>query len=365
VNQAMHDYINLVNSLVDGAVNGLDIRKLTSAKVSANLPSSIKCQGIRDANSVYKKYTKRCHDTDKKRQFYQTKGINAKTKDPKVPELKKPCFFVNNQNFKIKEDCIEFPMMVNGKSKRIAVKTKLTDRQKQRFSDTKFGTMRVIQKNGQILIQVVYEIPEPDLNISGIAMGVDLGIKCPAVSYTGNGNVKFYGNGRKNKYIRRHYAKLRKKLQNAKKMKAVKRINNKEQRIMKDIDHKISREIIETARKQNVAVIRLELLKNIRNKTKQTNKKKTRTSRKNNKTTHSWSFYRLSQYIEYKARLAGIKVEYVNPAYTSKTCPVCGSINEAEDRKYSCDCGYHAHRDVVGAINIKNSTEYTGNRCIA
>ena len=44
-------------------------------------------------------------------------------------------------------------------------------------------------------------------------MGVDLGIKCPAVSYCPDGSVKFYGNGRKNKYIRRHYNNLRKRFQ--------------------------------------------------------------------------------------------------------------------------------------------------------
>ena len=77
-------------------------------------------------------------------------------------------------------------------------------------------------------------------------MGVDLGIKCPAVSYCPDGSVKFYGNGRKNKYIRRHYNNLRKRFQKAKKPKAVVKINNKEQRIMKDIDHKLSHEIVNT-----------------------------------------------------------------------------------------------------------------------
>ncbi|MBO5567208.1 MAG: transposase, partial [Succinivibrio sp.] len=54
-----------------------------------------------------------------------------------------------------------------------------------------------------------------------------------------------------------------------------------------------------------------------------------RSSRKNNHSLHSWSFYRLSQFIEYKAKLAGIAVEYVNPAYTSQRCPECGHIHHA------------------------------------
>ncbi len=175
--------------------------------------------------------------------------------------------------------------------------------------------------------------------------------------------------------MRRHYRYLRKKLQKKKHLKAVKRMNDKEQRIMKDIDHKISSQIIKTAVKHKVNIIKLERLQNIRSTT--------RTSRKNNPNLHTWSFYRLAQFIEYKAKLAGIQVgsfyrlaqfieykaklagiqvEYVNPAYTSQKCPVCGDIHHANDRQYSCDCGFHIHRDLLGAMNICNSTEFVGNR---
>ena len=68
------------------------------------------------------------------------------------------------------------------------------------------------------------------------------------------------------------------------------------------------------------------------------------------------------QYIEYKAKRAGIAVEYVNPAYTSRKCPICGSVNHAKDRHYECRCGFHTHRDLLGAINICRTTEYVGNR---
>ena len=188
-------------------------------------------------------------------------------------------------------------------------------------------------------------------------MGVDLGIKCPAVNYCPDGSIKFYGNGRKNKYIRRHYNNLRKRFQKAKKPKVVVKINNKEQRIMKDIDHKLSREIVNTAKAHDVSVIKLERLQNIRSTT--------RTSRKNNHSLHTWSFYRLATFIEYKAKLAGIEVEYVDPAYTSQICPICGSVHHANDRNYTCRCGYQTHRDLLGAINICNSTEYIGNRYTA
>ncbi len=123
---------------------------------------------------------------------------------------------------------------------------------------------------------------------------------------------------------------------------------------MKDTDHKLSHDIIQTAVAHNVKVIKLEQLSSIRSTT--------RTSRKNNHSLHTWSFYRLAMYIEYKAKLAGITVLYVNPAYTSQTCPVCGLVHHAKDRHYACKCGFHTHRDLLGARNICASTEFVGNR---
>lgn len=354
ITQTMKEYLDTVNGLVSDAMRGHSIAKTTTANVSADLPSALLNQCIRDAKSIVRKHYKHCHKTVLKNRSLAKRGSVVRTKAPNIPILKKTCCYVNNQNYKIKDDCIDFPVMINGKSKRISVSVKLTDRQKALFADAKFGTMRIVTKNHALVAQIVYEVTEPKLKSDGNVMGIDLGIKCPAVSYCSDGSVKFYGNGRKNKYMRRHYAYLRKKLQTSKKIKAVKHINDKEQRIMRDIDHKLSHDIVETAVAHNVKVIKLEQLQNIRSTT--------RTSRKNNHGLHTWSFYRLTQLIEYKARLAGISVEYVNPAYTSQRCPICGSVHHADDRNYACDCGFHIHRDLLGAMNICNSTEFVGNR---
>lgn len=347
----MNEYINTVNSLVSVVTNGTSISKYTTADVNANLPSAMTNQCIRDAKSIVKKYNKACRDAERKNAKLAKHGKGSKYVAT-IPVLRKPCCYVNNQNFKIQDNHIEFPVLINGKSKRISICTSMTDRQKLICASAKLGTMRIVYKGNKIVAQIVYETIEPEYTDDGNVMGIDLGIKCPAVSYTSDGNVKFYGNGRKNKYLRRHYKYLRKKLQKAKHIDAVKRINNKEQRIMRDIDHKLSHDIVVTAVAHNVKVIKLERLQNIRSTT--------RTSRKNNSSLHTWSFYRLAQFIEYKAKLAGIKVEYVNPAYTSQRCPVCGSVHHADDRNYTCSCGFHIHRDILGAMNICNSTEYVG-----
>ena len=387
IRNTMSEYISTVNNIVSDYTNKdngniksvkeiknikeiKSISKLTTADVEANLPSALCNQCIRDAKSIVKKYDKACKKVKKpkkpkkpkkSKKNKKSKNVNEikEVKGIKVPVLKKLCCYINNQNFKIQDNYISFSVIVDGKSKRILVKAKMTDRQKLIFSSHRLGTMRIVVKNKNTLVaQFVYEINEIDeVNENTNVMGVDLGIKCPAVSYCTDGSVKFYGNGRKNKYMRRHYANLRKWFQKTKKPTVVKRIKNKEQCIMKDIDHKISREIVNTAKKHKAKVIKLERLENIRSTT--------RTSRKNNPSLHTWSFYRLAQYIEYKAKIAGIEVEYVNPAYTSQRCPKCGSVHHAKDRKYICKCGYHTHRDLLGAINICNSTEYIGNRCIA
>lgn len=354
ITQTITEYIDTVNGLVSDAVSGHSIAKTTTADVNADLPSALLNQCIRDAKSIVRKHYKYCHEAVIKNRNLKKRGSAIRVKAPNLPILKKPCCYINNQNFKVKDDCIEFPIMIDGKSKRISVFVKLTDRQKALFSGAKLGTMRIVTKNHALVAQIVYEVAEPKLKADGNVMGIDLGIKCPAVSYCSDGTVRFYGNGRKNKYMRRHYAYLRKKLQTSKKIKTVKRINDKEQRIMRDIDHKLSHDIIETAVAHNVKVIKLEQLQNIRSAT--------RKSRKNNHSLHTWSFYRLAQFIEYKAKLAGISVEYVNPAYTSQRCPICGSVHHADDRNYTCQCGFHIHRDLLGAMNICNSTEFVGNR---
>ena len=188
-------------------------------------------------------------------------------------------------------------------------------------------------------------------------MGIDLGLKIPAVAVTEKGKTTFCGNGRQNKYVKRKHRATRKKLGKLKKQKAINQLDNKEQRWMKDTDHKVSRQLVNFAKNNKVAVIRLEKLAGIR--------QTARTSRKNEKNLHTWSFYRLAHFIEYKAIPEGMKVEYVNPQYTSQTCPACGEKNKAKDRTYQCGCGYKTHRDRVGAINILSAPVATGKRLSA
>ncbi len=317
----MKEYISSINDLVGYFLGQGKILKMSTKDFRANLPSALKNQVLKDAKSVYRKM--------------------KKTKTQHV--LKKKQAIWNNQNYRIKKDKIVFPVW-NNKSTQLSVKAEIPQDLLSVLSVAKLGTLRITKRGNKYIAQIAYEQPGPITVIQPVTMGIDLGIKCPAVAVTSEGKVKFFGNGREAKFVRRKHKSRRKKLQKKKKLKAVRKLSNKEQRWMKNKDHEISRQIVNYAIKKHIGTIKLECLDGIRSTA--------RTSRKNNYSLHAWSFYRLTQYIEYKANLAGIRVVYVDPRYTSQTCPNCGKRNHAKDRVYACSCGYHSHRDLVGARNI-------------
>lgn len=215
----MNEYIRAVNSIVSIAISGVSIKDYSSKDVDAELPSAIRGQCARQARSIVKKHYSDCRKAVLDNRRYIKRGLFKRVKAPKLPVIKQPCFYVNNQNFKITGTRIEFPVWINGKSRRISVLTSLTKRQLELLSGPRLGTLRIVVKNNSIVAQIVYEVTEPQCKSEGNSMGIDLGIKCPAVSYISDGSVKFYGNGRKNKYMRKHYAYLRRKAQKAKKTK--------------------------------------------------------------------------------------------------------------------------------------------------
>lgn len=323
-----NSYISNINLLISEMVGSKTNTKKSSKDIKAPLNSSVKNQLIRDAVSVFKKI--------------------KKSKFKIIPVLKKKVLVFNSQNYKIIDgEHISIPLIIEGKSKRVSIKANASNPYiKDALNNGKLGTLRITKKCGkwtaQVAVTVDIELRDKE---QGNILGVDLGIKVPAVGVTNTHKTKFFGNGRLNKHMRRKYQARRRAVGQAKKKKLLESSNHKEQRWMKNQDHKVSREIVNFAINNNVSVIRLEHLKGI--------SKTTRTSRKNRTDLHNWSFYRLMEFIKYKAERVGISVEMVNPAYTSQICPSCKQKNKAKGRSYECShCGFKTHRDRVGAINI-------------
>lgn len=230
---------------------------------------------------------------------------------------------------------------------------------KQYFKEPwKFAASKVVKHdNGNYYfhLTVSQEIEEPHIEEASNFMGIDVGINYLAVASTTDKKCKFFAGGDiKNK--RNIYSKMRARLQSKGTLSAkrvLKHLTGKEQRFMKYVNHCVSKSIVEFAVQENVSVIGLEDLTEIRDRTNGKLRKKQRYLH------NSWAFRQLQSFIEYKAKQVGILVEYINPEYTSQTCNRCNHIskNNRKGLRFHCEaCGFEINADLNGARNIEHRT---------
>ena len=84
-----------------------------------------------------------------------------------------------------------------------------------------------------------------------------------------------------------------------------------------------------------------------------------------NRRLHAWAFARLQGRIKDKATEAGIRVEYVNAAYTSQTCHACGRLGRRDEQaEFVCphdDCHVSEFQaDINAAANIAGRVDPWG-----
>jgi len=124
----------------------------------------------------------------------------------------------------------------------------------------------------------------------------------------------------------------------------MKKYSGREKRKTRDLCHKISRIIVDFAKQHGFGIL-MEDLKGIRGRINY--------GRILNRRLHSWNFRRLQFYIEYKAKLEGLPVIYVNPRGTSTLCPICGEkLASNGHRQLKCRCGYENDRDIIACLNM-------------
>lgn len=200
--------------------------------------------------------------------------------------------------------------------------------------------------DGKFYLFATCEIEEPDPIDVDDVVGIDLGVRNIAVDSSGH----IYSSSQVNN-VRHRNRRIRKKLQ-AKGTKSAKRRlkkrSKKESRFASDVNHMVSKRIVEHAQ-GTVRGIALEDLKGIRGRV---------TVRKRQRATlHSWSFLQLRHFIEYKAQRAGVPIVLVDPRNTSRTCPLCGCIdkrNRPNQSTFSCIvCGFSGLADLIAAENIR------------
>ena len=222
-----------------------------------------------------------------------------------------------------------------------------------------FGVAKVVNKHGNwyLHISVSKEFEQLDDYDAANVVGVDLGINFTATTYDSNGKTTFYS-GRHIKQKRARYKNVRQQLQKRKTASArrrLKAIGSRENRWISDVNHCISKALVDNNPKNTVFV--LEDLTGIRSATE-------RVKLKYRYVSVSWAFFDLRKKLEYKAQLYHHKVLIVSPKYTSQTCPKCGHTEPANRKKklhtFKCkNCGYTSNDDRIGAMNLhRKGIEY-------
>ena len=249
--------------------------------------------------------------------------------------LTQNCFSVNTLNGRVK-----LPYFAEGMSKY--------------FDHTiyKFGTAKLVNKHGKYFlhIPVTYDIEESNISDICNVVGIDRGINFVVATYDSKHKTGFVS-GKAVKQKRAHYSRLRRELQMRQTPSARRRlraIGQRENRWMQDVNHQISKALVENNPKHTLFV--LEDLSGVRNVTE-------RVKTKDRYVSVSWSFYDLEQKLIYKAKQNQSTVIKVDPRYTSQCCPVCGHIERANRNKkihlFTCkNCGYKSNDDRIGAMNL-------------
>jgi putative transposase len=232
----------------------------------------------------------------------------------------------------------------------------------------KSGNSSIQIKDNKIFLLLVLDIPNDEMQLDKtLSVGVDLGLNIPAYCALSEGYERL-ALGSRDDFLRvrvqmqerrRHLQKNLKLAQGGKgrekKLKALERIKEAELNFAKTYNHQISHQIVEFAKKNLAATIKLELLEGIGD------------DEKNQFVLRNWSYFQLQTMIEYKAQRAGIAVAYIDPYRTSKICAVCNHYEEGQRENqavFRCKnpaCKNHdkeVNADYNGALNIAKSTKF-------
>lgn len=224
-------------------------------------------------------------------------------------------------------------------------------------------------KNTRIFLLLSIDIPaKKQVLDKEVVLGVDLGIKCPlylAINKNDNfkmqiGDIEHFHNQRT--MFQKRFKSLQKLMctqgghGRKKKLEPLEKLKEKERNWVHTQNHVYSREVIKQALKQNAGTIHMESLKDF-------GKGKEGYVKDEYKyLLRYWSYYELQSMIEYKAKLEGIEVKYIDPAYTSQTCSYCGERGERKKQEeFVCTnpqckrCGEKINADFNAARNIAMS----------
>ncbi|ACS91088.1 MAG TPA: IS200/IS605 family element transposase accessory protein TnpB [Thermococcaceae archaeon] len=328
-------YRDIVNSLITYAFenNITSFKRLKKEKYEElrkdypELPSHYHYTACQMASSIYKNYRKR----------------KRRGKANGRPVFKKDSIMLDDHLFKL--DLEKGIIKLSTPKGRITLEF-YPAKHHGKFRGWKVGQAWLVRTPKGVFINVVFskevEVKEPEDFV-----GVDLNENNITLSLSDGEFVQIITHERE---IRTGYFVKRRKIQKKvkvgkKRQRLLEKYGERERNRLDDLYYKLANKIVELAEKYGG--IALEDLTGIR--------ESIRYSAEMNGRLHRWSFHKLQSIIEYKAKLKGVKVVFVDPAYTSSLCPICGGkLSPNGHRVLKCsNCGFEADRDVVGSWNIR------------
>ena len=322
--QTTTEYTELANELLRLPID--ERKKLTTAKVVTSVKSALANQVIR-----------------------QVKGKAGK----KAKEFKLLPPEINYQNwrlFKVGETySVSFPTLKGVKRVPIEFSSKhwqsLLDRLLREDKSLIKGTLKLYQKKNfwYALVSLTEEVPEVK---STDRVGVDRGQNQIATAVPRKGFGLLFS-GKEVKHRRRQFQRLRQQLQKARKYRADKKLEQKEQRWMRAVNHTISRRIVDFADWLDADLV-LEDLTGCRQTMKQSQKSRS----DNSESRHAWAYYDLQMKLEYKQALNGRQVHIRPPHYTSLTSSINGVIGKRNGHWFKCTSGATLNADFNAGRNL-------------
>lgn len=204
----------------------------------------------------------------------------------------------------------------------------------------------VRDEKGRWRLRVCAHNTDPPPQQPADVLGIDLGIVSLATDSDGHAY-----SGKTVLGLRARYHHMRTKLQKKRTASARKlrrKRSKREHRFQKDVNHGISKAIVQRAATTGRAIA-VEDLTHLRTRV--------RLNKLQRRTHSSWAYADLRAKIAYKAAMAGVTVVTVDPRYTSQTCSRCGHCERANrhsQASFVCrQCGVAAHADVNAAENIR------------
>ncbi len=283
------------------------------------------------------------------RSFYALRKKGDDSARP--PKFKGKRYFTtmvyNQSGFKFGEGWIKF-------SHKHPSKTELKFDIPEKFSFDIVKQVSIYKKDGDYYISVTYEEEEQEYVDNGQYQAFDLGVvKHTAVNSKGK-TIEFT-NERPDRYWEDKIRTVQSKRDHCKEDsrqykrydRALKRMKRKCADQMKDLQHKLSRKIVDNTKSNTIIVGDL----SVKDMCSQ-NKYQKGLHRSLHNTGHIGRFVR---FLTYKAQLVGKRVVEIDERKTSKRCCVCRSEQDMPiyKRIYECgNCGSEMDRDENSSINI-------------